>query len=202
VNLIAKSCLPSCHAIHNRFMVRRFVTFLVGEGVAKPTPEAVPAGTNLERVKSAYEDYLRRQRGLSDRTILHSWRIAHRFLTFRFGEELGDLAEITAADIAAFLQQVITRTPPLRDKTLSSHLRNFFRYLFQAEKTSTNLATGILSVAQRYGSRLPRHLTSDEVGTLLKAIQTDSSSGRRTYAMVLLIARRGLRAPKRIAIHI
>jgi hypothetical protein len=45
VNLIAKSDLPSCHAIHNRFMVRGFVRFLVGEGVAKPTPEAVPADT-------------------------------------------------------------------------------------------------------------------------------------------------------------
>jgi site-specific recombinase XerD len=202
VNMIAKSDLPLCNAIHNRFMVRRFVRFLVDEGVAKPTPEAVPAGTELGRLKSAYEDYLRRQRGLSDRTIFHSWRIAHRFLIFRFGEELGDLAEITAADIAAFLQQVMTRTPPLRDKTLSSHLRNFFRYLFQAEKTSTNLTTGILSVAQRYGSRLPRHLTPDEVGTLLKAIQTDSSPGRRNYAMVLLIARLGLRAPEVIAIQI
>ncbi len=127
-------------------MVRRFVRFLVGEGVAKPTPEVVPADTELGRLKRAYEDYLRRQRGLSDRTIFHSWRIAHRFLTFRFGEALGDLAEISAADIAAFLQQVMTRTPPLRDKTLSSHLRNFFRYLFQAGKTTTNLATGILSV--------------------------------------------------------
>ena len=202
VNLIAKSDLPSCNAKHNRFMVRGFVRFLVGEGVAKPTPDGVPADTELGRLKSAYEDYLRRQRGLSDRTIFHSWRIAHRFLTFRFGEELGDLSKITAADIAAFLQQVMTRTPPLRDKTLSSHLRNFFRYLFQAGKTATNLATGILSVAQRYGARLPRHLTSDEVETLLKAIRTDSLSGRRNYAMVLLIARLGLRAPEVIAVQI
>jgi site-specific recombinase XerD len=96
----------------------------------------------------------------------------------------------------------MTRTPPLRDKTLSSHLRNFFRYLFQAGKTATNLATGILSVAQRYGARLPRHLTSDEVETLLKAIRTDSLSGRRNYAMVLLIARLGLRAPEVIAVQI
>ncbi len=201
-DLIAKSGLPSYHAKHNRFMVRSFVKFLVDLGVAKPTPESIPADTELGRLKRAYEEYLRRQRGLSDRTIFHSWRIAHRFLTFRFGEELGDLSEITAADIAAFLQQVMTRTPPLRDKTLSSHLRNFFRYLFKAGKTATNLATGILSVAQRHGARLPRHLTPEQVETLLNAIRTDTSSGRRNYAMVLLIARLGLRAPEVIAVQI
>jgi integrase/recombinase XerD len=35
-----------------------------------------------------YETYLRRQRGLSERTIFHSWRIADRFLEFRFGKEI------------------------------------------------------------------------------------------------------------------
>lgn len=134
VDLIAKSDLPSYRAKDNRFMVRSFVRFLVSLGVAKPTPEPVPADTELERLKLAYEEYLRRQRGLSEWTIFHSWRIADRFLTFRFGEDLGNLSEITAADLAAFLQQAMTRTPPLRDKTLSSHLRNFFRYLFKGRK--------------------------------------------------------------------
>ncbi len=96
-----------------------------------------------------YETYLRRQRGLSERTIFHSWRIADRFLEFRFGKENGELSRITTSDIVGFLQQLTTRTPPLRDKTLSSHLRNFFRYLFKAGKTATNLALAIPSVAQR-----------------------------------------------------
>jgi integrase/recombinase XerD len=196
VDLIAKSDLPSCRAKHNRFMVHSFVKFLVGLGVAKPTPESVPADTERGLLKRAYEEYLRRQRGLSERTIFHSWRIADRFLTFRFGEELGNLLEIKAADITAFLQHATTRKPPLRDKTLSSHLRNFFRYLFRGGKTTTNLSLGIPSVAQRYGARLPRHFTPEQVETLLKAIRIDGPSGRRNYAMVLLIARLGLRAPE------
>ena len=202
MDLIAKSDLPSYRAKHNRFIVRSFVRFLVSFGAAKPTPELVPADSELGRLKRDYEEYLHRQRGLSERTIFHSWRIADRFLTFRFGKDLGNLSEIASTDIAAFLQQAMTRTPPLRDKTLSSHLRNFFRYLFKAGKTTSNLAAGILSVAQRYGARLPRHLTPEQVGTLLTAIRTDALSGRRNYAMVLLIARLGLRAPEVIAIQI
>jgi integrase/recombinase XerD len=149
-----------------------------------------------------YETYLRRQRGLSERTIFHSWRIADRFLEFRFGKEIGDLSRITTTDIVGFLQHLTTRTPPLRDKTLSSHLRNFFRYLFKSGKTARNLALAIPSVAQRYGTRLPRHLTTEQVDTLIRAVRTDSAGGRRNYAMVLLLARLGLRAPEVIAMQL
>lgn len=202
VDLIAKSGLPSYRSKHSRFIVRSFVKFLITLGAGKPTPEAAPADTVRGRLKRDYEEYLRRERGLSERTIFHSWRFADRFLTFRFGKEVGDLSKITATDITAFLQQLTTRKPPLRDKTLSSHLRNFFRYLFKASKITTNLALGIPSVAQRYGTRLPRHLTLEQVDTLLKAVRTDTSAGRRNYAMVLLIARLGLRAPETIAMQI
>jgi integrase len=67
-----------------------------------------------------------------------------------------------------------------------------------AKKPGTSLSRSMLrlpkapSVAQRYGARLPQHLTPEQVETLLKAIRTDGPLGRRNYAMVLLIARLGL----------
>jgi site-specific recombinase XerD len=81
-------------------------------------------------------------------------------------------------------------------------LRKFFQYLFQAGKIATNLAMGIPSVAQRYGARLPRHLTAEQVETLLAAVRSDTSRGRRNYAMVLLLARLGLRAQEVIALQL
>lgn len=104
--------------------------------------------------------------------------------------------------MSVFLQRLTSRTPPLRDKTLSSHLRNFFRYLFKAGRKATNLALAIPSVAQRYGTRLPRHLTTEQVDTLVAAVRTDSAGSRRNYAMVLLLARLGLRAPEVIAMQL
>lgn len=201
VDLIAKLDLPSYHSQHCRYIVRSFIKFLSTQGLAKPA-QVMPADALRGPLRHDYEEYLRHQRGLSDRTILHSWRFADRFLTFRFGQETGDLSKITASDIAAFLQQLTSRTPPLRDKTPSSHLRNFFRYLFKAGKTTANLALGIPSVAQRYGTRLPRHLTNEQVDTLVRAVRTETSTGRRNYAMVLLIARLGLRAPEVTAMQI
>jgi site-specific recombinase XerD len=164
------------------------------------------ASTNKDsaraELRQEYEKYLRQQRGLSERTIIHSWRFADRFLDFRFGERIGDLSEITATDITDFLQELTTRKPPFRDKTPPTHLRNFFRYLFKVGKIDRNLALSIPSVAQRYGTRLPRHLTPEQVETLLRAVRSGPSRGRRNYAMMLMMARLGLRAPEVIVMQI
>jgi site-specific recombinase XerD len=164
--------------------------------------DAATSAAANEHLRLEYEDYLRVQRGLSERTIFHSWRFADRFLAFRFGEEARDLAQIRSADVVAFLQHLTTRKKPFRDKTASTHLRNFCRYLFKAGKIATNLALGIPSVAQRYGARLPRHLTPDQVEALLGAVRSGGAGSRRNYAMVLLLARLGLRAPEVVAMQL
>lgn len=156
----------------------------------------------LAGLRHDYEDYLRRQRGLSERTIGHCWRFADRFLVFRFGEGNVDLGAITALDIAGFLQKLTAREAPFRDKTPPTHLRNFLQYLFRRGLTPTNLALSVPSVAQRYGARLPRHLSPEQVEAVLEAVRADASYGRRNYAMVLLLARLGLRAPEVIAIRL
>jgi site-specific recombinase XerD len=202
VDLMRKSPYRSHHSKTSAYIIRAFVEFLADLGATKAALATPPDDSSHGQLKQDYENYLRRQRGLSERTIFHSWRIADRFLEFRFGKEIVDLSQITAGDIANFLQHLTTRKPPLRDKTLSSHLRNFFRYLFQAGKTPTNLALGILSVAQRYGARLPRHLTAEQVEILVKAVRADTVVGRRNYAMMLLVARLGLRAPEVVAMQI
>jgi integrase/recombinase XerD len=74
------------------------------------------AGIEREDVKSwndplkqEYEDYLRNQRGLSERTISHCWRFADRFLQFRFAGKTRDLHKITPTDIVRFMQQLVSR---------------------------------------------------------------------------------------------
>jgi hypothetical protein len=45
--------------------------------------EREDAKSSNDPLKLEYEDYLRNQRGLSERTIYHCWRFADRFLQFR-----------------------------------------------------------------------------------------------------------------------
>lgn len=188
--------LPS-QKIYCRFMVRNFIRFLIEQGVVRLPPD----NSAKACLKRDYEQYLRRQRGLSESTIFQAWRIADRFLQFRFGGEIGEISRITANDIVAFMQEV-RRKRSLRDKTHSSHLRSFFRYLFKAGETTANLALGIPSVAQRFAPRLPRHLAPEEIEKLLEAVKAETTTGRRNHAMILLIARLGLRAAEVVKIQI
>lgn len=188
-------------SFHRRYAVRQFVRFLATSGATKPNEVAQRAGER-DRLRLEYEEYLRVQRGLSERTIYHCWRFADRFLAFRFPQVPDDLSRITSLDIVRFLQHLLSQGKPLRDKTMPTHLRNFFQFLFRTGRTAINLAPSIPRVAQKYAARLPRSLTPDQVEQLLAAIPADTATGRRNYAMVLLLARLGLRASEVIAIRI
>jgi integrase/recombinase XerD len=182
-------------------IARRFVGHLVEIGVASaPLPTAKQIAR--QALRRDYEDYLRGQRGLSERTIYHCWRFADRFLDHRFGDQDDDLRRITPGDVVAFLQHITTSKLPFKDKTPPTHLRTFFRYLFKCGLTSANLALCVPSVAQRYGQRLPRHLPPEQIETVLTAVHASPKHGRRDYAMLLVMARLGLRAPEVIAIRL
>jgi hypothetical protein len=60
--------------------VRRFVGYLSALGVTKPPMLQTPRELARAALRRDYEHYLRRQRGLSERTIGHCWRFADRFL--------------------------------------------------------------------------------------------------------------------------
>jgi hypothetical protein len=146
------------------FIVRSFVRFLQELGVAKPTVPMASDDTARGRLRLEYEEHLCRQRGLSERTIVHCWRFADRFLSFHFNSGEVNLSQITASDISRFMQHLTSRGTPLRDKTPPTHLRNFFRFLFQSGKTAINLAPSVPRIAHRHGATLPRHLMPEQVG--------------------------------------
>ena len=113
-------------------------------------------------------------------------------------------SQITAHDIAEFLQSLTGGVQPFRDKTFATNIRSFFRFLFQSEKIEVNLAVGIPRVAQKSARRIPYHLTPDQVEELLEAVRKlcTSKFEKRNYAMVLLMARLGLRSQEVIAMQL
>jgi integrase/recombinase XerD len=145
-------------------IARRFAEHLIDLGIA---PAPVPTAQQIERarLRAGYEDYLHRQRGLSRRSIFHAWRFAERFLDHRLGDGDIHLAATTAGDVVAFLQHLLSRKTPYRDKTASTHLRSFFRYLFKSGVTAQNLSLCVPRVAQHRGTRLHRHLTPRSSGS-------------------------------------
>jgi site-specific recombinase XerD len=178
------------------FIVRRFVGYLAAQGMAKPPAPPTPVEIARATLRRDFEEYLRGQRGVSERTIADCWRRVDRFLEFRFGQGDANLGSIGPGDIVAFLQQTTER------KNRATYLRSFLQYLFRRGLTLSNLALGIPKVAQRRAARLPRHIMPEQVEAVLAAVRSDPQLGRRNYAMVLLLARLGLRAQEVVAIQL
>lgn len=191
----------SASMIRFHHFARRFAEHLINIGVAPPVP-LTEAQIARAALLEDYEAYLVRQRGLSSRSIYHALRFADRFLDHRFGIGIIDLTHLRAADTTSFVQHVLSSRRPYRDKTVATHLRTFFQYLFARGATATNLALSIPKAAQRWGARLPRHLLPDGVEAVLTSVRDNARHGARDYAMLLLMARLGLRAPEVIAIQL
>lgn len=202
VSLVSGPDWPGRRQAYAAFIAKRFAEYLSKQGIVKPSATSVAKHIARADLRRDYEAYLRGQRGLSERTIFHCWRFADRFLEFRFGDGGDDLSAIVQDDIIAFLQKLTSRKSPLRDKTPPTHLRNFFQYLFKTARTATNLALSVPRIAQKYGAQLPRHLAPEQVEAIITAVRVDTPIGRRNYAMVLLLARLGLRAPEVAAMQL
>lgn len=182
-------------------LARKFAAHLIEIGIAKPV---VPTAAEAARAEllADYETYLIKQRGLSPRSIYHTLRFADRFLDHRFGAGMIDLTGLRPADAVGFVQYLLSRGRPYRDKTAVTHLRTFFQYLFARGITTTNLALSVPKAAAARAKRLPRHLPSEGVEAVLDWVRRNPRHGVRDYAMLLLMARLGLRAPEIIRIEL
>lgn len=182
-------------------LARLFVAHLIEIGIATRPPQT-PAQAERAELLGNFETYLIRQRGLSPRTIYHVLRFADRFLNHRFGDHMLDMLALNARDVVAFMEYLVTRKKPFRDKTPATHLRSFFQYLFAQGLTTTNLSLCVPRVHKPWGVRLPRYLSPHEVEAVVASVRSNPRRGVRDYAMLLLMARLGLRAPEIIAIQL
>jgi integrase/recombinase XerD len=198
---ILEGVRPSVRA-KTQFRLDRFLNALAEARVAQLPDPPRQVLSAVDRLRGEYQSYLREQRALSEATIYQSVRFLYRFMTFRFGTEMGNLNDITTDDVANFLRKIINREKGSRDKTPPTHLRNLFQFLFWSGKIKHDLANSLPRVANPKETNLPRSLKSEEIERLVKTAWSPDAVGRRNYAMMLTLARLGLRAIEVIAIQL
>ena len=171
--------------------------------IAPPTPPAPPAPGSLEHLRATYGDWLRHQQGLGQTTIKKRQAFLRLFMTFRFGAALGQLNDITPDDILSFLDAPPMKTGGSGRVAGATHLRILFRFLYATRRIRQNLVPlGVPRISAARARGLSRHLPPVEVRKLIDAIHNDDGRGRRNYAMLLMMARLGLRAEEVVAIRL
>lgn len=159
-----------------------------------PSPRVPVSDTPMDRITRDYAYFLAHQRGLSQVTIDNYVPIAQRFLETRFGAGKICLDELCVADVTDFIVHDSSTACPRRAQLTGSALRSFLGFLTQEGKITANLAASVPAVANWRLSELPQFLEPAQVENLLRSCDQNSQSGRRDYAVLLLLARLGLRA--------
>jgi integrase/recombinase XerD len=175
--------------------LRHLLDFLRGERVI-PTEKKVSARllTPAERCAQAYEQHLREARGLARATIINYVPFIRSFLKDRFGSGLATLSHLCARDVVGFVRRQAPRLHPKRAKLLTSALRSFLQYARYRGEVKLDLAAAVPIVANWSMSSIPRAIGTDAVRQLLASIDRRTAMGRRDYAILLLLARLGLRS--------
>ena len=122
----------------------------------------------------------------------HYRKIAEKFLSFL--ESKGGLicADISARDLNDYINTLLGYSYKTVEQQLCA-LRSFLRYLHSNQLHPQDLTETIPSIKARKQNRIPSVWTPDHVTKLLEAIDRGNPAGKRDYAMILLVARLGLR---------
>jgi site-specific recombinase XerD len=171
----------------------RLLAMLCQKGVVKQHQQPV-ADNARARITNEFRCYLLQERGLSPSTLLNYVPVVEQFLAERFQNKAPNLAMLRAPHITGFVLRHARQLSPVRAGLMVTALRSFFRYLRHRGAITTDLAGCVPTVPNWSLSTLPRFLPAATVERMLECCDRTTSVGRRNHAILLLLARLGVRA--------
>jgi len=158
------------------------------------SPVAKRDANAFDDIQKCFSQYLIDDRGLNPATV--AWYVfeTRTFLSACFGKGSISLDELSSRDVAQYVLDCARSRSPRGVQRSITALRGFLRFLQQRGDIATNLAGSVPRVANWSGGGLPKYLPASEVELLLESCKGQTDEGRRNRAILLLLARLGLRA--------
>jgi site-specific recombinase XerD len=174
------------------------LSFLRGQGVI---PAVALRWSGHAELLEDYRVHLARERGLAAGTVENKLRVAREFLD-EAGGGAGELRELTAARMLEILTLLARRRAGYGSAvTTASFVRALLRFLFATGRVAADLAPAIPRVSSAGASGSARgRLPPGTVARLLQGCDRSREAGLRDYAILLLLARLGLRSGEIAAI--
>jgi len=130
---------------------------------------------------------------LADRVVSMYLKTAALFVA-DYPELAAGPAVIGAGEVNMFCVRELPARTPSAAANLAAGLRSFLRFLHVEGVVGAPLGQAVPPVANRKGTGLPRGLDSGAVARLLASCDRRTRLGRRDFAILLVLARLGLRA--------
>ncbi|GAA4550654.1 tyrosine-type recombinase/integrase [Pseudonocardia xishanensis] len=176
----------------------------VGEGVATPLGYLAPLGVlpipqdvapgPVEELLGRYRVWLLVERGVTPETARGYVDCVRPFVATRVRSDALELSGMSAADVTAFVLASCPGRAVGSAKLIVCAPRSLLGWLHLSGAVPVSLVAAVPSVAGWRLSGLPKGLEPGQLRSLLAACDRCTPTGRRDYAIMLLLARLGLRA--------
>jgi site-specific recombinase XerD len=176
----------------DRAALKRLLSVLRDAGMIAPAE--LPPITPQDAILQEFSDYLRRERGLAPRSIVSHLPFIRRFLHEVCPAGASDLGGITQADVMRYVERHAQDCGADSGKMMCWALRSFLRYLHHKGLNPLALAGCVPSIRRWKLASLPTYLSAAQVQKVLDSCDRATALGRRDYAILMILAKLGLRA--------
>jgi site-specific recombinase XerD len=176
----------------DRAALKRLLSVLRDAGMIAPaTP---PPVTPQERIFAEFSDYLRMECGLAPKSIISHLPAIRRFLREVCPAGASDLGKISREDVTRYIERHARDGSADSGKAMCWSLRAFLRYLHHRRLNPLALAGCVPSIRRWKLAGLPTFLSAAQVQKVIDGCDRRTALGRRDYAILMMLARLGLRA--------
>jgi len=176
----------------DRAAFKRWLSVLRNAGTIAPA--AVPPNGPHDQIFAQFASYLRRERGLAPKSIVRHLPTIRRFLHEVCPGGATDLGKIGREDVIGYIERHARDWSPRSGKAMCWSLRAFLRYVHHIGLHPFALAGGVPSIRQWKLASLPTYLSTAQVQKVLDGSDRSTATGRRDYAILMMLAKLGLRA--------
>jgi site-specific recombinase XerD len=169
---------------------------------AVPALEPTIPTTAADQLIEDFRAYLVEERGLAASTVASDLHVARLFLATRPQVPRFGLNDLGATGVLDFVREECRHRSLGSARYVATGLRAFLRFCHLTGRTSRPLAEAVPKVAAWRLAALPRALDHATVAALLASCDRRTTFGRRDFAVLMLLARLGLRAGEVAALRL
>ena len=155
-----------------------------GPGYIKPQ--------QFKTVLLAYETECQK-RGYSRKGLPGRMQRLSLFIDFLDSRAIQEVKQITPQILSDYIKTIFVNHEKVMSAIMTT-LRTFLKFLYLSQHTDDDLSLDLPKLKKYYYPAIPSAWTTEDVTKMLQCIDRGSPSGKRDYAILLLVVRLGIRA--------